>query len=193
MGLHRPDGHSRYLRYLLVGQLLEIEEGYHRAVAGRQTLDLAVDPFPPLPSLVLDGRVLLFGMDPGQLHLRLIFADAVSGIPLQALHSVDAQVMGDGIEPCGEPGIPPKGAQGSPRAQEALLGHLRGQVVVGQRPEAQVEDVALVALHQLLEGSGIPRRGLARQLLVGQLPRRYLLGHYPAWLHNEIMAELSAG
>ncbi len=119
-------------------------------------------------------------MKAAQLLRGIILAYPMVCVPLNAIQPVQAKVLRDRIEPGREPGVSPKRADGAPSAQEDLLSHLSGQVVVPHDPQAEVEDVSLVPLDQILEGPSVPQGGLPGQLFIGDWHRYWFLStHFP--------------
>lgn len=169
MSLDRAHGKTRDLGDLLVRHLLEVEQGDDYPVPVGQQSYVAMNPSPLLSVLVGGGGVLLTGLpgQPVQLLGGVLLAHQLLRIALEGDDPIHAEVVGDGVQPGGEARLPPEPPYRPPGSQEHLLGRLGRQVVIPQGPQTEVEHQALVPLHQLPKGLGIPVSGPPGQFFVG--------------------------
>jgi hypothetical protein len=150
--LHGTQGDARGLRYLLVGEALDIAEDDDEALVGRDGRQAILEVASQLQSLrpVLERLVWRAKFGGGTL-IAVVALERYLGTRAAAAQLIVASVGGDPQEPRPEAAAPEAG-NGTEGRDERLLGSVLGGLLRAEHTEAEVVDLSLVGEDEGVEG-----------------------------------------
>src|SRR5579859_3706730 len=154
MGLDRANGHGENIGHFFIRHILEVAQDQDNAIPGRQLLQVLAHDGLPVVSFYNIFCLLLL-VHPLQ-HLLLLYSRLQGFLPLAPFKLSQTTMVGDAIEPGRKERFAAERWQPSPRCQKSLLTDLACLFVILQHTVAQIEDAALVPLHEEREGILLP-------------------------------------
>ena len=149
----------QHLADLGIGQAVELAQDEDLARIVRQTVEPARDGAAHLAArqLLLGTRTLVGG----EVELRLLVvvlgcSERHGRVPPAAAQKVDAHIRRQPVEPDGKLALAAEGAQRPVGAQEHLLRHVGGVLLIADGAQGEVIHLFLVGDDQRLEGIGVP-------------------------------------
>lgn len=148
---HVEDDANVFVRHVFV-----TAKGHGEALFFGKALDSAVNG--GFEFFALGSGVGLGALRGGVLDVVLLLGgfDGDFAFASAAAHFIEDEVAGDGEQPGGEFGAGFVARGGTPDADKDLLGHVVGIVEVVEHAHHRSNHGALMGLHQLFKGAGIP-------------------------------------
>jgi hypothetical protein len=151
MDLDSANRHGEDGRHLLIRQLLEVAQDQHHAIPGRQLLQLLA--YDGLPVASLQGIFHLLLLVSLLQDLFRLYGSLQGSLTLAPLKLLQTAIVGDAIQPGRQARLASECWQPLSGSQKDFLGDLTGVFVVLQQAPTQIEDAALVPLHE--DGKGV--------------------------------------